>query len=101
MYFISGNTLLDMNAGTNLFAGASNSAFHAAQGVANGGSGALFVDGSSATGNTGTNGTGGGAFGLGNSSLVGQETECGVWPIGFNFIQQSNMNSNQHTYWGF
>jgi hypothetical protein len=27
--------------------------------------------------------------------------EAGIWGVGFSTGQQSSMNSNQHTFWGF
>jgi len=27
--------------------------------------------------------------------------EIGIWPVGFNATQYGNMNTNQHTFWGF
>lgn len=101
----SGNA--QFNAGSTVDATASNTTIHAIQFVANGASSIIYVDGSSTTVNAGA-----GTFGvddlvylgsLGDSSryLTGSIMEIGVWPSGFTGGNQSSMNSNQHTYWGF
>jgi hypothetical protein len=86
---------------------ASNSAFHAIQWVANGASSVAYLDGSSNAISAGTN-----AIVLNNPFTIGWQhagsnylsgniQEVGVWFGTFSAGQQSSMNSNQHTYWGF
>jgi hypothetical protein len=84
---------------------ANDSAYHAIQGVYNGSSSIIYVDGTQTTGlSAGASALGNTApiiLGAGNNYLTGNIAEAGIWPIGLNTTQQSNMNSNQHTYWGF
>jgi hypothetical protein len=87
-------------------ASAADNSFHAVQMVYNGASSTIAVDGSESTVSAGTNGlssshtlrVGDDSFG---SILDGDFVEAGVWQSGFNGTQRSNMNSNQHSYWGF
>lgn len=81
---------------------AADNAFHAFQGIYAGAASAIYLDGSSTTGlNAGT--ANGSAMSLctGTNSLTGNIAEAGLWPVGFNGTQQANMNTNQHSYWGF
>jgi hypothetical protein len=85
--------------------GVADNAFHAIQAIDNNASSIFYVDGTSNgslnTGNStqqtnytiGSNG--------GGNSLDGKWTELGIWGSGFTAPNQSAMNSNQHTYWGF
>ena len=92
-------------AGSNITATATNSAFHAMQGVVQGATtSSLTVDGSTTTGSSGSD-----VFGdnlmvgeiNGADFFTGAFCEGGIWPVAFNSTQLSNMNSNQHTYWNF
>lgn len=83
-----------------------NSTWYAIQGVANGASSVLYINGTSNSGSAGTSGYASGnnpQFGNDDFSefLNGKMVEGGIWPSGFSGTQQSNMNSNQRTYWGF
>ncbi len=97
-----------MNFGT-VFAptGFNDNAWHAAQIIANGASSAFDFDGTSATGNAGTNAPSAVAILIGAgvsacaSALDGKLTEVGIWPIAFSAGNISGLNSNAHTYWGF
>lgn len=97
---------VNMFAGSNALAPATDSVFHAVQAVANGASSILYVDGTSNTVNANTGAISSattvlvGANGFG-SNLTGQLAEVGVWPVGFTVGDQSRMNANQHTFWGF
>lgn len=87
-------------AGSAITATASDSAFHATQGVINGASSSLVIDGSATTGNAGTNvlsnpvnlATANGS----GASLTGIIMEVGIWPSAFNATQYGNLNTNQH-----
>lgn len=93
IWSVAGNTVL---ASSTI---ATDNAFHAAQGVLNGGSSAIVIDGTAATG-------AGGALGFSASAISicranggtpdGVLMEAGVWPIAFNATQYGNMNTNQH-----
>ncbi len=97
-----------MNAGT-AFTKASvpDSAFHAIQNVFNGASSSISVDSlGTSTGNAGANAFNNGqAMNVCNDgfalSLTGFFAEGGFWPVAFSAGQIANLNSNQHTYWGF
>lgn len=84
-----------------------NSVFRSAIGLFNGASSASIVNNSSTTVNAGT-GTWTGDLTLGFAgcfsgapALAMYMTEIGLWPIGFNGTQQTNMFNNQKAYWGF
>lgn len=83
---------------------AADSAFHAVQGVTNGASSILYVDGSSNSISLGTQ-TYSSTFWVGNNTLnanfQGKLCEVGFWGSGFSGGNQSSMDSNQRTYWGF
>jgi hypothetical protein len=88
--------------GTALNATAADSAFHALQGLLNGASSALVVDGSATTGNAGTTGLSSAHIDLmgdstGAAALVGNLCEVGLWPSAFNSTQYGNMNTNMHS----
>jgi hypothetical protein len=77
----------------------------ASQNIFNGASSTNYTNGGSASGNAGT-GAGGGTLTIGDDGsgnyLNGKMTEAGIWnSTGFSSGQQSSMNSNQRTYWGF
>lgn len=93
-----------------------DSNFHAFQAVFNGASSNLMCGGSAGTScsNAGTNNSlspgsiasdASGKFAIGlnaasANSLTGDITEVGMWNSVFNGTQQTNMNSNQVTFWG-
>ena len=91
--------LAQISCGTALTAAASDSAYHALQGVANGASSIIVVDGAATTGNGGTTA----ASTLlrigrsnGGNTLAGTIMEAGMWPVGFDATQYGSMNANQH-----
>jgi hypothetical protein len=83
-----------------------SSTWYAIQGIANGASSILYINGASNSGSAGTVG-----YASGNNPQMGTDdfneflngniVEGGIWGIGFSSGQQSSMNSNQRTYWGF
>jgi hypothetical protein len=83
--------------------GATDNVMHAVNAVFNGVSSVLSTDG--ATGTTGNAGTTGltGRFGsnVARAVLTGDFVEGGFWPLGFTTTQVTNLNTNQHAYWGF
>lgn len=86
---------------TTLNATASDGSFHAAQGVCNGVSSALIVDGSATTGDAGATGYSAqniriARFGAA-ATLTGVIMEVGIWPSAFNATQYGNVNTNQHS----
>ncbi len=92
-------------AGTVLASSATDGSFHAMQGIVNGGSSTLYIDGSATNGNAGaaadTNIVNIGDCFPNTCGLTGNITEVGIWGAAFTGGQQSSMNSNQHSYWGF
>lgn len=98
------NNTAQVYAGSNVTATASAGSYHALQGVQNGASCDINVDGASSTGNCGTQDFSGQVF-MGqifsSQWMSGQVLEVGAWNIAFNGTQSSNMSSNQHSYWGF
>ncbi len=92
--------------GSLVFATAADNAIHAIQGVFNGASSIIYIDGSSSTVNAGA-GVGGNPFHLSGDTLgvatflAGDTYEYGIWTSAFSGGNLSAMNSNQHTYWGF
>jgi hypothetical protein len=100
----SANTVVAY-AGSTATATANDSTPHAIQTIFNGSSTLFYVDGvASPTGNAGGDALSGTiqvGEGNGGNYLNGILTEVGAWVIGFSSGQQSSMNSNQHTYWGF
>lgn len=106
----SGSTIFGSNSstnsvvfsnGTSLTATASDSAFHALQGTANGASSAIMVDGSDTTGNAGVNSYTGGSsrFGRGSGGFTpdGIIMEAGIWPSAFSAGNRTSLNTNQHS----
>jgi hypothetical protein len=81
---------------------ANDDATHAMQCIVNGASSVAYIDGSSNSVNAG-GGTLTGNFGYGNGGniLTGNFFEGGFWAGAFSGGNQSAMNSNQHSYWGF
>lgn len=76
--------------------------WYAIQEVFNGASSVMYVNGGSTSTSPGTAALGGSwFFGTDNFSqpLNGKVSEFGAWAVGFNSTQQSNMNSNQTTYY--
>jgi hypothetical protein len=85
---------------------ATDGTWHALQGVLNGASSVMNVNGTSGTtGASGTNGiTAGGGFYFGRSAfgdLTGSMTEGGVWPFAFTGANMTALSGNQRAYWGF
>lgn len=94
--------------GTRLTATATDGTFHAIQGVLNGASSVINVDGTQTTGNAGAGGTNAiniclGIQCVGMFPLVGHILEGGAWVTTnptFTTSQQNNMCNNQRLYWG-
>jgi hypothetical protein len=83
---------------------ANDNAFHAIQAIGNGGASVAYIDGTSNAGAAGTNALTGVGSQIANgfgALNTGRIAETGVWASGFSAGNQSSMNSNQHTYWGF
>ncbi len=106
-YHSAGTARWNAGGGVNATQSASNDAFHAVQILANDTSSLVYVDASAgSTASAGTNGIVNGTIALGAAvdgvfHWGGDFTEIGIWPIGFNGTQATNINTNQHTYWGF
>lgn len=86
---------------------AADAAFHAAQSLFNNASSGTYLDGSLTSGSVGTTSGWAGHCILGNNSSGGGTsaanvymTEFGIWAAD-KTANNSAMNSNQHTYWGF
>ena len=85
---------------------ANDNAFHAANSVFNGSSSILMVDGSDTTGLVAGAGSianpiSVGDDGGGASFMTGYVAEVGIWSTAFSGTNRTNINSNQHSYWGF
>jgi hypothetical protein len=93
-------------AGSNFTVAMSTGTWYANQSVFNNTSSVQYINGSSNSGTTGTNSCSAGdnvAIGWDsfNHTASAKTGEYGIWAGGFTPTQQSNMNSNQRTYWGF
>lgn len=93
--------------GSAVTATVADSVWHAMQGVSNGASGVINVNGTETTGNTGSAGTGGGGVisvggraGSNNVYMTAIGSEWGIWLSGFTSGNRTSMNSNMRTYWG-
>jgi hypothetical protein len=80
--------------------------FYSLQGVFNGASSVVTVNGTDTTGTIGGNGISGAhVLQMGNDdfgeALPGAIVEQGVWPIAFSSGQRTSMSSNQRAFWGF
>lgn len=77
-----------------------DSSFHAMQGVLNGASSVIAIDGSETTGNAATSGWSANTSRImrfaGGNSLDGSCMEFGMWPSGFSAGNRTSMNSNMH-----
>jgi hypothetical protein len=104
-FFFAGTAnFVQLFAGTTAGPAQTDGSPHALQGIANGASGVINVDGTSTTENPGTNGTGT-ALGIGGNASLGQLLsgyigEAGLWPSGFTTPQIASMHTNQSAYWG-
>lgn len=106
--FGAANNLAYVFAGTTVrTATAADSAFHAIQYLYNGASSSINVDntttaiatpGTAGIGNTSTLYLGAGTTG---NNFVGQFTEAGYWASAISAGNQTSINANQHSYWGF
>lgn len=105
--YLSLNTTpaIDLFAGTHGTVTISTSTWYAVQGVFNGASSIIYLNGSSNSVNLGTSAATTGTITFGSDefadNFIGTFAELGLWPVGFDATQQSNMNSNQRAYWGF
>lgn len=102
-YNNSANTALLYAGNLSLTATAADSSFHAIQGLLNGVSSILYIDGSSTSGNPGGTSFPSVEFmcvGTCGNPTTGKSTEGGVWfsDTSANF---SALNANQRAYWGF
>ena len=95
----------EIAAGTAVDKTATDSAFHAYQAGFNNASSNLMIDGTANTGlTTGTTGLAGTMSLCGNTfsnNYDGYIQEVGVWAGLFSGANETSMNNNQHTYWGF
>ena len=104
----SANTALQFAGTVVSVTGVADNSYHAAQMVYNAASSVAYIDGTSNATSPGSGGFPGSASvavcglttGAGNN-LTGNFLEAGVWGTGFTSGNQSSMNSNQHSYWGF
>jgi len=91
-------------AGSSVSTAASDNTWHAIQGVINGASSDINVDGSSNVVNAGA-GTFNGTVAIGGVGVgqpyAGGLVEIGYYQTAFSGGQSSAMSANQHTYWGF
>jgi len=99
-------TQVDMEGGVVLASYVSaEGAPHAFLFIGNGSSSVNISDGTSTAGNAGTNGwspiLGVGDSPYGGAALIGYISEVGGWGIAFSGPQQSSMNTNLRTYYGF
>ena len=85
--------------------GAADNSWHAIQALVNGGSSSLDVDGTTTGGalsnNGGSTSLAVGAYPGGSNLLNGFMAEGGYWTSAVSSGNQSSLNSNQHSYWGF
>lgn len=85
-------------AGSVVPATATDSVFHSIQGVSNGASSDVNVDGASTGGNPGVQAISGTTqIGI----INGQFLELGIWAGAFSGTQSTNMDANQSTFWGY
>jgi hypothetical protein len=104
LYFPATTGQIAGYAGSVSVAAAANSVFHAVQWLASGASSILYIDGSSNSVNSGTLAINSGSTSsiAGSGGLnAGNIMELGIWASAFSAGNQSSMNTNQHTYWGF
>lgn len=108
LVFQNATNTVRLSANTSTFtASASDSAYHAIQGVLNNASSILYIDGASTSGSVGGTAGGDGVLGIGNAfngtgtSLTGIIEELGIWQSAFSAGNQLAMNDNQHSYYGF
>lgn len=101
VYYDNGSALI--HAGSGVGNTAADDTFHSVQGVLNGASSIINIDGTETTGlNAGTNvcdtniKMGDNFFG---AFFNGYVCEAGTWDAGFDGTQRSNMNANQEAYW--
>lgn len=83
----------------------SDDAWHALQGVCNGSSSDVNVDGSVNTGNPGSAGCDAAIYVFVNASSAqrfdGSFVEAGIWGVAFSGANSTAMSTQQHAYWGF
>ena len=106
-YFFSGANVVALYAGVggSMTVGAADNSWHAIQALVNGGASSLAIDGSTTGGALINNGASTslavGAYPGGSNTLFGFMAEGGYWASAVSSGNQSSMNSNQHSYWGF
>jgi hypothetical protein len=93
------NEIFMYASGSIITATATTAVWHATQTLLNGASSGLYIDGTNNTGNPGTAGMSG-VINLTNGSTNGYIGEAGIWN-GDTSANDSAVNSNQRTYWGF
>ena len=108
LYFHETANQVGLYAGSTSAGGTANTGtWYALQGVFNGSSSSINIDGTSTTLSPGAAGlassTNTGIFGnnFGSDTLVGSMTESGLWPSALSTSTQASLDSNQQTYWGF
>ena len=106
-YFFSGANVVALYAGVggSMTVGAADNSWHAIQALVNGRASSLAIDGSTTGGALINNGASTslavGAYPGGSNTLFGFMAEGGYWASAVSSGNQSSMNSNQHSYWGF
>lgn len=97
VFAVSGTTY-GLSCGANFGVTTSTNTFHAFNGICNGSSSVINLDGTETTGNAGTN-TGSGAVTIG--VMQAEWAEAGIWTkLGFSGTQRTNVCGNQAAYWG-
>ena len=100
----AGNTVSEADDSSFISAAYVPGTFSAMQGVFHGASSAIYVNGAQTSGSVGnqslSSAVGWGSWTSGGY-LTGELTEVGIWALAFNTSQQSSMNANQRSYWGF
>jgi len=91
--------------GTSFSPSVTQNVWHAVQSTVNGASSVLYIDGSSNSGTVDTTGLSSDLFYMGNDAFSsffrGNIMEGGIWLTPFSGTDNSNMNTNQHNYYGF
>lgn len=100
----AGANTIRFSAGTLADVSMTDNAFHAVQEIGNGASSDIYIDGVSNVVNAGSD-SNTNVWLVANNSfgglLTGYICEQGFWNSAFSAGEKSNMNANQHSYWGF
>jgi hypothetical protein len=97
---------IQLNGGSNFSVASSTATWYAIQGLANGASSILYINGASTGGSAGTNAIAASVHPQIGLTGFGEFCDCrinevGFWGSAFTAPQQSSMNANQRAYWGF